>query len=455
MAWQQGNHTLASETLAKLDPVRKHGNHYKLLHFAVKLNDLSLCQKLITEYELSPNAFCQSAKSKETPVHLAAKFGHLQILTYLHQEAQGDLNASQDLKNDPWTPLMAAAEANQVESIQYLLDKKVDTSPIFGFSPTPLHIAAERNNPDAIRTLLAGGAMVNQLFCPKKRITPLHVACSHGFYESAEVLLEFEADPDTTNGQGETSLHLACKGLQSDLIHLLINKYDANVTARDQEGRTPLHFLLNSKLGGKRECIEILFKSIANSETMFKRKTEEDIINMADKHGWTPLHYAAYNGRTKSLQFLIENKADLGLKNKAGQSGLNFAVKYLPAATIDALENMLDKSIQCQSLDSPDGNLTLSFDSIAPPASSTKDRSRSNVQMFYELLPLIEQGRQKSKAAKILLHPLSQCYLHLKWSQVQLIYYLILFCHFVYSACYTAYSIIMFRMLCRHPEDHR
>ena len=117
------------------------------------------------------------------------------------------------------------------------------------------------------------------MYCPKKRVTPLHVACAHGFYDSAAVLLKYgEADPDATNGQGETSLHLACKGMQSDLIHLLVNDYDAPVTARDEEDRTPLHFLLNSKLGGKLECIEILFKS---SENLFKRRT--DIINLADK----------------------------------------------------------------------------------------------------------------------------------------------------------------------------
>ena len=169
---------------------------------------------------------------------------------------------------------------------------------------------------------------------------------------------------------------------------------------------------------------------------MYKRKT--DIINLADKQGWTPLHYAAYNGRTKSLQFLIENKADLGLKNKSGQSGLQFAVKYLPGPTIEAIGSMLDKCIQCGSLDSPDGDLVLSFDSIAPPQSSTSV-IRSNVQVFHELLPLIEQGSQKSKVAEVLLHPISQCYLHLKWSQMQRFYYFILFCHLVYSACYTAY----------------
>eukprot|EP00093_Oithona_nana_P013854 13854.XXX_231627_235122_1 [CDS] Oithona nana genome sequencing. len=114
---------------------------------------------------------------------------------------------------------------------------------------------------------------------------------------------------------------------------------------------------------------------------------------------------------------------------------------------------MLDKSIQCGSLDSPDGDLVLSFDSIAPPQSSTSV-IRSNVQVFHELLPLIEQGSQKSKVAEVLLHPISQCYLHLKWSQMQRFYYFILFCHLVYSACYTAYSILIYKDMCPHIKNH-
>ena len=447
VALQKGNHRLASETLSALDPIRNHGYHFKLLHFAVKLNEQSFCQKLITQFQLSPNDYCKGGK--ETAVHVAAKQGHLSLLRYLHQEAKGDLNASQD-KKDPWTPLMVAAQANQVDVIEYLLENKVDISPI-SFSATPLHVAAENNHADCIRTILEGGAMVDPLYCTKKRETPLHVACAHGFYQSAEVLLRYQADPDAVNGQGETSLHLACKGLQSDLINLLL-EHDATITARDEMDRTPLHFLLNSKLGGKLECIEILFKSIANNEVLYKRKT--DIINLADKQGWTPLHYAAYNGRAKSLQFLIENKADLGLKNKSGQSGLQFAVKYLPSPTIEAIQSQLDKSIQCDCLDSPDGDLILSFDSIAPPQSSST-KIRSNVQVFHELLPLIEQGSQKSKVAEVLLHPLSQCYLHLKWSQMQRFYYFILLCHLVYSACYTAYSILLYKDMCPHEKNHK
>ena len=45
---------------------------------------------------------------------------------------------------------MAAVKANQVEVVEYLLDKKVSTAPV-SFSNTALHLAAERNHVECIR----------------------------------------------------------------------------------------------------------------------------------------------------------------------------------------------------------------------------------------------------------------------------------------------------------------
>ncbi len=47
------------------------------------------------------------------------------------------------------------------------------------------------------------------------------------------------------------------------------------------------------------------------------------------------------------------------------------------------------------------------------------------------------------------MHPLSQGYLHLKWSQIQKLYFVIIvLSHFIYSAVYSVYAISVFRYLC-------
>ena len=175
-----------------------------------------------------------------TVIHLAAHW-HVESLAHFLQikpelcniKAEGSL----------FTPLHVAASVEDgMDAINLLLQRDANTDATDESGQTPLHVAAQNNHADCIKTLLEGGAMVDPLYCPKKRETPLHVACAHGFYQSAAVLLDYKADPDAANGQGETSLHLACKGLQSDLINLLL-EHDATITARDDEDRTPLHFL--------------------------------------------------------------------------------------------------------------------------------------------------------------------------------------------------------------------
>ena len=57
---------------------------------------------------------------------------------------------------------MAAVKTNQVEVVDYLLDKKVSTAPV-PFSITALHLAAERNHFECIRLLLRHNALVDPL----------------------------------------------------------------------------------------------------------------------------------------------------------------------------------------------------------------------------------------------------------------------------------------------------
>ena len=63
------------------------------------------------------------------------------ISSYLHKEAQGDLNAS---NHENWTPLHVAVKENQEKALEYLLENKAETSP-GSFSTTPLHLGTSIN----------------------------------------------------------------------------------------------------------------------------------------------------------------------------------------------------------------------------------------------------------------------------------------------------------------------
>ena len=74
------------------------------------------------------------------------------------------------------------------------------------------------------RLLLHHNALVDPLRSSRDRETPLHLAISQGFAESASLLLENGADPNAKNGRGEMPLHLACQGKCPSLISLLLDK---------------------------------------------------------------------------------------------------------------------------------------------------------------------------------------------------------------------------------------
>ena len=53
---------------------------------------------------------------------------------------------------------------------------------------------------------------------------------------------------------------------------------------------------------------------------------------------------------------------------------------------------------------------------------------------------------------KILLHPLSRCFLHVKWHETRLFFYFLLFCHTVFSFTYSGYIILLYNTYCNPLE---
>ena len=49
---------------------------------------------------------------------------------------------------------------------------------------------------------------------------------------------------------------------------------------------------------------------------------------------------------------------------------------------------------------------------------------------------------------KILLHPLSLCFLHVKWHETRLFFFFLLFCHTVFSFTYSGYIILLYNTYC-------
>lgn len=104
---------------------------------------------------------------------------------------------------------------------------------------TALHRAVEKNNLEALKTLLDLGASPN--YKDARGLTPLYYTVVHNADpQLTELLLHDHAQPGTADPQGWQEVHQACKhGLVQHLEHLLF--YGADMNARNASGNTPLH----------------------------------------------------------------------------------------------------------------------------------------------------------------------------------------------------------------------
>ena len=92
----------------------------------------------------------------------------------------------------------------------------------------------------------------------------------------------------------------------------------------------------------------------------------------------------------------------------------------------------------------------MSFPSYIPCGSNT-----SITDIFMELIKEYSTGsllnmklNNLGRLEKILLHPLSLCFLHFKWQQTRFCFYFLLCSHIVFSMTYSGYVVILYNTIC-------
>ena len=209
--------------------------------------------------------------------------------------------------SDSMNALQAAVAANQIESVNYLLDKRADINAYNGNS-TPLMIAAEKGNAEMIKLLLRRGAEGRfQAF-----ITAL-------YWLNPNVLsLLYSPSFPMVSPRTQTPLinyALARSDANSDLmlgaVKFLVEKgYDLSQRAPDGTG--PLHL---AAANGNVELMRYLAGRGCDPAE-------------ADSYGNTPLLYAARAGKLDNVNYLIgRNKTLLKAVNLNGDTALHLAAR--------------------------------------------------------------------------------------------------------------------------------
>jgi len=139
------------------------------------------------------------------------------------------------------------------------------------------------NQARLVELLLSAGAAVDAR--DRLGLTPLYWAAGRGRVECVQRLLDAGADPHARSASGRTALHVA----SGETVPLLL-RAGADAGARDAEGSVPLH---------------------ANWQEALLAPG----VNVRNRFGFTPLHFAALRGDAEGVKWLLARGADPALES--------------------------------------------------------------------------------------------------------------------------------------------
>ncbi|CAB0042772.1 unnamed protein product [Trichogramma brassicae] len=187
--------------------------------------------------------------------------------------------------------------------------------------------------------------------------TLLHWAMRHAYKKTSELLLRRGADPNSTNADGCTALHVVCRfyyeydltkmlfelsndeyqpvrldvrdNLGNTPLHvalewggkevpLMLLERGADINLANEDGATPLHVICESEFDDNGDFVRAFFKIIEDERRSVR-------VNAQNKFGDTPLHLALVEKHKKLVKLLLENDADANLANAEGSTALHVA----------------------------------------------------------------------------------------------------------------------------------
>ncbi|NWZ58271.1 ESPN protein, partial [Haliaeetus albicilla] len=214
-----------------------------------------------------------------------------------------------DTDNSGATILHLAARFGHHEVIEWLLRfGGSDPTAATATGALPVHYAAAKGDFPSLRLLL--GHCPSTLSAQTKTgATPLYLACQEGHLEIIQYLVQdCGADPHARAHDGMTPLHAAAQMGHNTIIVWLMSFTTVSLSERDAEGATAMHF------AASRGHAKVLSWLLLHGGEI-----------TADAWGGTPLHDAAENGELECCQILVVNGADLSVRDQDGYTAADLA----------------------------------------------------------------------------------------------------------------------------------
>lgn len=222
------------------------------------------------------------------------------------------------------TCLQVAAHQGHIQIVKYLLQLNANVNIVDKEGDSTLHYAAFGNQPEIMKILLLNGAQINVL--NSSHCSALHISAHKKPPHCVRILLEFRADVNIQDSYGDTALHDAIGKENAEVVELLCNAPNLDLTVRNNRGFNALH---HASLKG----------NVAATHRILQLAPQ--LVDIKKDDGFAPLHLASLNGHAAVAEILVrEGKADINIRNNRRQTPFLLAVSQGHAAAIEKLVNL-------------------------------------------------------------------------------------------------------------------
>lgn len=258
---------------------------------AAKTNDLDLARRLVQK---GAKVDARNVYG-ETAMQVVCNHGHIKMMKYLHEQ-EANINTT---NKEGLGLIHSAAVYNQVESLIYLFDQKLD---------------------------LTGKTSTLATY---KSMTPLHFASKHGSEKALEYLLSQDTvEIHEKNYDESTSLHLAATHGNRDCCFMLLTK-GASLLSKDKQKRLPLEVALIDK---QQEAATFLYDSMIHLGFEIPTPTPnraKQLLRYIEEHSATEnllIKYVKEN-RYEDVAQLLDGGANIAFRDESKQTPLFYALQ--------------------------------------------------------------------------------------------------------------------------------
>jgi len=211
-------------------------------------------------------------------------------------------------QSDWESPLGIAAYKGYFNIAKILIKHGANVNGLALDGMTPLMNAVYTNKTKIVKLLLENGASPNYIL-PETSESPIILAARNGNFDITKLLLEYKCNPNTKDSGGLTALDWAVMNGYTDVAEELINSPKIQLITKESESSRPMILALQNNNFKVAEAL--IAKGVSPNSPAYDKM---------------PLIvWCAKNNNAAAVKFLVEHKANSGLRDSLGQDALDYA----------------------------------------------------------------------------------------------------------------------------------